>query len=117
MQTEPKIRRNKVENSNLNTLSSVSVTGYLIANLGAADLCVGVVCIPFTLLYYELGYWPFGLVLCKIIPVVQPLSVLASIGTLAAIAAGEFDPVHQRKSPTHFFYKNQVISTYKANCS
>ena len=72
------------------TLFSFSVTGYLIANLAVADLSVGILCIPFTVLYFEFTYWPFGYALCKIIPTTQAISVMASIGTLAAISLGKY---------------------------
>ena len=68
----------------------LSVTGYLIANLAVADLSVGILCIPFTVLYYEFTYWPFGYALCKIIPATQAMSVMASIGTLTAISVGKY---------------------------
>ena len=67
----------------------LTVTGYLIANLAVADLSVGVLCIPFTILYFELRNWPFGHAMCKIIPGTQAMSVMASIGTLFAISIGE----------------------------
>lgn len=70
-------------------LSLILVTGYLIANLAVADLNVGMLCIPFTVLYYEFEYWPFGFVLCKIIPATQTICIMASIGTLAAISFGK----------------------------
>ena len=70
-------------------LSLISVTGYLIANLAVADLNVGTLCIPFTVLYFEFKYWPFGFVLCKIIPATQAICIMASIGTLAAISIGK----------------------------
>jgi len=63
-----------------------TVTGYLIANLAVADLSVGILCIPFTVLYFEFTYWPFGFVMCKIIPATQAICIMASTGTLAAIS-------------------------------
>lgn len=71
-------------------ISSISVTGYLIANLAVADLNVGILCIPFTVLYFEFEYWPFGFILCKIIPATQAMCIMASIGTLTAISIGKF---------------------------
>lgn len=71
-------------------ISLISVTGYLIANLAVADLNVGILCIPFTVLYFEFEYWPFGFVLCKIIPATQAICIMASIGTLTAISIGKF---------------------------
>lgn len=82
------------------------VTGYLIANLAVADLSVGILNIPFTVLYFELGYWPFGYVLCKIIPTTQAMSVMASIGTLAAISLGKCFFVEQNSR--HNCYVSQT---------
>ena len=66
----------------------VAVTGYMIANLAVADLSVAVLCIPFTIIYYELNHWPFGYAMCKILPTAQGMSVMASIGTITAISLG-----------------------------
>ncbi|XP_068711776.1 neuropeptide FF receptor 2-like isoform X1 [Montipora foliosa] len=63
-----------------------TVTGYLIASLAVADLNVGILCIPFTVLYFEYEYWPFGVVLCRVIPATQAICIMASIGTLTAIS-------------------------------
>ncbi|XP_048578507.1 RYamide receptor isoform X2 [Nematostella vectensis] len=66
------------------------VTGYLICNLSIADLCVGLLCIPFTLTYAELKYWPFGRVMCKTILPAQAMAVMASVATLSAISFDRF---------------------------
>lgn len=86
---EEKINSGRLSPSITAIASLFPVTGYLIANLAVADLSVGVLCIPFTVLYFELRYWPFGYALCKIIPTAQAMSVMASIGTLAAISLGK----------------------------
>ena len=64
-----------------------------------ADLSVGILCIPFTVLYFEFTYWPFGYALCKIIPAAQAMSVMASIGTLTAISIGKSFSFHLLKIP------------------
>ena len=66
----------------------VAVTGYLIANLAVADFSVGAICIPFTIIYYELNHWPFGYAMCKLLPTAQGMSIMASIGTITAISLG-----------------------------
>ena len=67
-----------------------SVTGYLIANLAVADLGVGLLCIPFTVVYFELNfYWPFGSVMCKVLPALMPCFVMGSVGTMLAISIGK----------------------------
>lgn len=88
------LKKNKINSGRLSpSITAIAslfpVTGYLIANLAVADLSVGILCIPFTVLYFELRYWPFGYALCKIIPTAQAMSVMASVGTLAAISLGK----------------------------
>lgn len=69
---------------------SFSVTGHLIANLAVADLGVGLLCIPFTVVYFELNfYWPFGSVMCKVLPALMPCFVMGSVGTMLAISIGK----------------------------
>lgn len=64
-----------------------TVTGFLIANLAVADLGVGLLCIPFTVVYYELNFrWPFGPIMCKILPALMPCFVMGSVGTMLAIS-------------------------------
>lgn len=68
-----------------------AVTGHLIANLAVADLGVGLLCIPFTVVYFELNfYWPFGPVMCKLLPALMPCFVMGSVGTMLAISVGKF---------------------------
>lgn len=86
-----------------------SVTGYLIANLAVADLSVGILCIPFTVLYFELRYWPFGYALCKIIPTAQAMSVMASIGTLAAISLDRYRAIAYPYEPRITLYQARFI--------
>ena len=67
-----------------------AVTGFLIANLAVADLGVGLLCIPFTVVYFELNfYWPFGPVMCKLLPALMPCFVMGSVGTMLAISVGK----------------------------
>ena len=60
----------------------------MIANLAVADLAVALFCIPVTLIYFELGTWKFGYAMCKILPFVQAISVMGSVGTLTVISVG-----------------------------
>ena len=48
-----------------------SVTNLFITNLAISDLIVSLVNTPFVVFHAHLGYWPFGSVLCKIIPFLQ----------------------------------------------
>lgn len=67
-----------------------SVTNLFIANLGVADLTVTLINVPITVTYSTLGYWPFGLFLCKAIPFILGVTIFSSVGTLMAIAADRY---------------------------
>ena len=67
-----------------------TVTGFLIANLAVADLGVGMLCIPFTVVYFELDFhWPFGAFMCKLLPALMACFVMGSVGTMLAISLGK----------------------------
>ncbi|XP_050055207.1 neuropeptide SIFamide receptor-like isoform X3 [Aphis gossypii] len=63
-----------------------SPTNIFIVNLAIADLLVIVVCVPFTLIGSITTEWRLGLVICKLVPYFQGVSVNASINTLMAIS-------------------------------
>ena len=67
-----------------------TVSNILIANLAVADFTVSLVNIPTVATYGYLVYWPFGAVLCKLIPFLQGLTLAASVGTLVAIAGERY---------------------------
>ncbi|XP_078660038.1 neuropeptide FF receptor 2-like [Branchiostoma floridae x Branchiostoma belcheri] len=67
-----------------------TVTNFFLANLAAADLLVGVFCLPFSLADSILMSWAFGDVMCKTFLTVQVLSVSASVFTLIAIAVDRY---------------------------
>ncbi|KAI8505163.1 PREDICTED: neuropeptide FF receptor 2-like [Branchiostoma belcheri] len=67
-----------------------TVTNYFIVNLAVSDLLVGVVCIPVTLVDNLTIGWMFGAVMCKLTPIVQGISLAASILTLVAIAVDRY---------------------------
>ena len=67
-----------------------SVTNLFIANLGVADLTVNLINVPVTVTFATLEYWPFGLVLCKVINYILGVTVFCSVGTLMAIAADRY---------------------------
>ena len=68
----------------------ITVSNILIANLAVADLTVSLINIPTVVAYSHLVYWPFGTVLCKLIPFLQGLTLSASVGTLVAIAGERY---------------------------
>ncbi|XP_002735552.1 neuropeptide FF receptor 2-like [Saccoglossus kowalevskii] len=63
-----------------------TVTNFFIVNLAVADILVAIFCMPITLVGNILEGWPFGVIMCKLTPVIQGLSVAASIFTLTIIA-------------------------------
>lgn len=67
-----------------------TVTNVLIANLGLADLLVALFNIPSVVTYAHLWRWPFGEVLCKVLPFLQGLTLCASVGTLLGIALDRY---------------------------
>lgn len=62
----------------------------LTANLAACDLITTVSSITFDLPEYELGYWPYGGVLCKIIWPLATFSTNAAALTLVAISVDRY---------------------------
>ncbi|XP_035670111.1 neuropeptide FF receptor 2-like [Branchiostoma floridae] len=67
-----------------------TVTNYFILNLAVSDLLVGIFCMPFTLVDNIVLGWPFGDVMCRLVPFMQTTSVIASVFTLLAIAVDRF---------------------------
>lgn len=61
-----------------------------IANLAACDLTTTVSSIAFDLPEYELGYWPYGGVLCKVIWPLATFSTNAAALTLVAISVDRY---------------------------
>lgn len=67
-----------------------TVTNYLIANLAVGDLLMAILCVPFSYIPVLLQYWPFGHLLCYILPTAQAIGVLISSYTLVALAADRY---------------------------
>ena len=63
--------------------------GLFLMSLSIADLAVGLICMPFILLYYETGKFPFGFfgstAVCKLIPALSLLCQGASIFSLTSL--------------------------------
>lgn len=64
--------------------------GYYLLNLAIADLSVALLIIPITVIYTETGSWPFGVVLCKVIPTLIVASLSASILTLLVLTCERY---------------------------
>lgn len=67
--------------------------GYFLMNLAFADLAVALLCIPFTVVYYETGVWPFSAFMCKLVPTLQVTSVSASIFTLTVMTYERYQAI------------------------
>ncbi|XP_007957826.1 galanin receptor type 2 [Orycteropus afer afer] len=83
---------------------AVSTTNLFILNLGVADLCFIVCCVPFQATVYTLDGWVFGWVLCKAVHFLIFLTMHASSFTLAAVSLDRYlairYPLHSRELRT-----------------
>ena len=68
--------------------------GLFLMSLAIADMAVGLFCMPFILLYYETGKYPFGFfgstAVCKLIPALSLLCQGASIFSLTSLTLQRF---------------------------
>lgn len=69
-------------NGQMNT----KTTNLFIFNLGIADLCFIVFCVPFQATIYTMDEWVFGPVACKVVHFIIFLTMYASIFTLTAVS-------------------------------
>lgn len=67
-----------------------TVTNYFITNLALADILLCVLAVPFTPLYFFMGRWIFGSILCTLVAVAQGTSVYVSTLTLTSIAIDRY---------------------------
>ncbi|XP_022445596.1 galanin receptor type 2 [Delphinapterus leucas] len=83
---------------------AVSTTNLFIRNLGVADLCFIVCCVPFQATIHTLDDWVFGSLLCKAVYVLIFLTMHASSFTLAAVSLDRYlairYPLHPRELHT-----------------
>uniref|UniRef100_A0A8D2DUS5 Galanin receptor type 2 n=1 Tax=Sciurus vulgaris TaxID=55149 RepID=A0A8D2DUS5_SCIVU len=83
---------------------AVSTTNLFILNLGVADLCFIVCCVPFQATIYTLDGWVFGSLLCKAVHFLIFLTMHASSFTLAAVSLDRYlairYPLHSRELRT-----------------
>lgn len=61
-------------------------TDVLIVNLACADVLMGAVCLPVTIVYTLMDRWVLGEALCKLTPFVQCVAVTVSVSSLALVA-------------------------------
>ncbi|XP_064630394.1 prolactin-releasing peptide receptor-like [Lineus longissimus] len=67
-----------------------TITNIFITNLGCADIMMCLLAVPFTPLAAFLDDWPFGEVMCQIIPMSLAVSVFVSTLTSTAIAIDRY---------------------------
>uniref|UniRef100_A0A4X2KZM6 Galanin receptor type 2 n=1 Tax=Vombatus ursinus TaxID=29139 RepID=A0A4X2KZM6_VOMUR len=81
-----------------------STTNLFILNLGVADLCFIVCCVPFQATIYTLDGWAFGALLCKAVHFLIFLTMYASSFTLATVSLDRYlairYPLHSRELRT-----------------
>ncbi|KAM5309114.1 galanin receptor type 2 [Glossophaga mutica] len=83
---------------------AISTTNLFILNLGVADLCFILCCVPFQATVYTLDGWVFGGLLCKAVHFLIFLTMHASSFTLAAVSLDRYlairYPLHSRELRT-----------------
>lgn len=70
-----------------------TVRNMFIMNLAVSDIIMCVLCMPFTLIKLLLKNWPLGEALCRIVPWMQAVNVLASTLTITAIAVDRYQVI------------------------
>lgn len=77
-----------------------TVTNYFIMNLAIGDILMTIFCVPFSFVsMLVLRYWPFGVVMCKIVNYSQAVSVLVSAYTLLAISIDRYMAIMRPLKP------------------
>ncbi|XP_050685430.1 RYamide receptor-like [Leptidea sinapis] len=77
-----------------------TVTNYFIMNLAVGDILMTILCIPFSFVsMLVLRYWPFGMVMCKVVNYSQAVSVFVSSYTLLAISIDRYLAVMRPLKP------------------
>ncbi|XP_013913587.1 PREDICTED: galanin receptor type 2-like, partial [Thamnophis sirtalis] len=88
-----------------------NTTNLFILNLGVADLCFIVFCVPFQATIYSLDDWIFGPFMCKAVHFFIYLTMYASSFTLTTVSLDRYlairYPLHSRELRTP---KNAVIA-------
>ncbi|XP_051529788.1 galanin receptor 2a-like [Myxocyprinus asiaticus] len=75
-----------IRNGQMNT----KTTNLFILNLGLADLCFIVFCVPLQATIYTMDEWVFGPFVCKAVHFIIYLTMYASIFTLAAVSLDRY---------------------------
>ncbi|XP_026879051.2 galanin receptor 2a [Electrophorus electricus] len=94
-----------------NGQTNAKTTNMFILNLGLADLCFIVFCVPLQATIYAMDEWVFGPFVCKAVHFVIYLTMYASIFTLAAVSLDRYlairYPLRARETRTP---RNALIS-------
>ncbi|XP_076854664.1 galanin receptor 2a [Brachyhypopomus gauderio] len=94
-----------------NGQTNAKTTNMFILNLGLADLCFIVFCVPLQATIYTMEEWVFGPFVCKAVHFVIYLTMYASIFTLAAVSLDRYlairYPLRARETRTP---RNALIS-------
>ncbi|XP_054263884.1 neuropeptide F receptor-like [Macrosteles quadrilineatus] len=61
-----------------------------IVNLTISDMTLCLICMPFTLVSILRRQWSLGLILCKLVPVIQGANIMVSVGTITVIALDRY---------------------------
>ena len=78
-------------------MSPLTVTNLLILNLAVSDLLMTVINIPSNIARFVLDDWPFGNVMCVLVPFTQSLSVHCSSITMMFIAIERYKSIVRNK--------------------
>ncbi|CAG2169542.1 unnamed protein product [Oppiella nova] len=84
--------------------TSRTLTNTLIANLAISDLLMTIINIPFNIARFILDNWPFGQVLCVLVPFTQSTSVHCSSISMMFIAIERYRILVCNLHPTHHTY-------------
>lgn len=72
---------------------------FFLVSLAITDTFVCLINIPFTLIYWKIQIWPFGLAWCKILPTLQMTMISASTGSLIAVTIERYRAICMPFSP------------------
>ncbi|VVC26228.1 Neuropeptide Y receptor family,G protein-coupled receptor, rhodopsin-like,GPCR, rhodopsin-like, 7TM [Cinara cedri] len=61
-----------------------------IVNLAISDMTLCLVCMPFTLTALIRNHWTMGILVCKLVPLLQGTNIMVSVGTITVIAIDRY---------------------------
>ena len=87
-----------------------TTTNMLIASLASSDIVMTAFNIPFNVARILLADWPFGQILCFLVPFIQTACVYVSTFTMTVIALHRLWTVTQKRT-THIFSASKIVMT------